>query len=105
MNSARTCRALIVSVDPAGDTPARVHRFLEQVSLSGRARYLTGSRARLAPVWRAYGIVPASAGEAAFARVASVFLLDRDGRERVVFQQEQLTPEALAHDVRKLQSG
>ncbi len=93
---------LLVSADPRADTPARVKRFLARTSLTGRVQYLTGSLARLEPVWRAFHVVPASAGAAAFANSASVFVLDRDGRERVIFQLEQLTPEALAHDVRKL---
>jgi protein SCO1/2 len=95
---------LLVSAEPAADTPARVRAFLAQVSLSGRAQWLTGSLARLRAVWRAYGITPASAGRAAFANSASVFLLDRAGRKRVLFQSEQLTPEGIAHDTRKLQS-
>jgi protein SCO1/2 len=95
---------LLVSADPATDTLARARSFLAQVSLTGRAQWLTGSLAQLRPVWRAYGITPASAGAAAFANSASVFLLDRAGRERVLFQSEQLTPEGLAHDVDKLQS-
>jgi protein SCO1/2 len=93
---------LFVSVDPAADTPAGVRRFLRQVSLTGRVRYLTGSPAQLRPIWHAFRIVPASAGRAAFERSASVLVLDRAGRERVLFQLEQLTPEGLAHDVRKL---
>jgi protein SCO1/2 len=90
---------LIVSADPTADTPARVRGFLAQVSLTGRAHWLTGSPARLRAVWRAYGVTPASAGRAAFDNSASVFLLDREGRERVLFQSEQLTPEGLSHDV------
>jgi protein SCO1 len=93
---------LIISANPAADTPSRVKRFLAQVSLTGRVSYLTGPRALLAPLWRAYGVVPASSGRDAFDRSASVFLLDASGRARVVFQAEQLTPEALAHDIRKL---
>ena len=93
---------LFVSVDPAADTRARVSRFLAQVALSTRVRYLSGPPAALRAVWRHFRIVPASAGRAAFERSASVLLLDRSGRERVIFQLEQLTPEGLAHDVRKL---
>ena len=93
---------LFISADPVADTPARVGRFLAQVSLTGRARYLTGSLAALRPVWRAYGAAPQASGRAAFQRSASVLLLDRSGRARVVFGLEQLTPEGLAHDVRKL---
>ena len=93
---------LFVSVDPRADTGARVKRFLERVALSGRVRYLSGSPAVLRPIWRAYGIVPVSSDRAAFERAASVLLLDREGRERVVVGSEQLTPEGVAHDVRKL---
>lgn len=98
----RPVPVLFVSADPAADTPARVSRFLARVSLTGRVRYLTGSRAALQPIWRAYGIVPATSGRAAFERSAAVLLLDRSGRERVIFQLEQLTPEGLAHDIAKL---
>lgn len=97
--------ALAVSVDPSADTQAHVHAFLEQVSLSGRLEYLTGSRTQLERVWRAYGVVPASAGERAYANSAPVLLLDREGRARVLFELEQLTPESLAHDARKLEAG
>jgi protein SCO1 len=95
---------LVLSADPVADTHARVSSFLAQVSLTGRARWLTGPLARMQSVWRAYGVVPASAGRAAFDNSASVFLLDRSGHERVLFQSEQLTPEGLAHDIRKLRS-
>jgi len=93
---------LFVSVDPRADTGARVRRFLERVALTSRVRYLSGSPAALRPIWRAYGIVPVTSDRAAFERAASVLLLDREGRERVVFGSEQLTPEGVAHDVRKL---
>jgi protein SCO1/2 len=98
----RPVPVLFVSVDPRADTGARVRRFLQRVALTGRVRYLSGSSAALRPIWRAYGIVPVTSDRAAFERAASVLLLDRDGRERVVFGLEQLTPEGLAHDVRKL---
>ncbi len=96
---------LIVSVDPSADTPARIARFLSTVSLQRRARYLSGSPTQLRSLWRAYGVVPASAGRSAFDRSASVFLIDPRGNLRVLFQPEQLTPESLAHDIGLLQSG
>ncbi len=96
---------LIVSADPAEDDPASVSRFLSEVSLTGRALYLSGSEAEVRPVWHAYKIVPATAGRGAFERRVSVFLLDRHGRTRVLYELEQLTPEALAHDIGKLQAG
>lgn len=98
----RPVPVLVISADPAADTPSSVLRFLRHVSLAGRVRWLSGSPAQLRPLWRAFRVPPASAGRAAFARSASVFLIDRQGMERVIFQLEQLTPEALSHDVRKL---
>lgn len=96
---------LIVSADPATDKPASVARFLAKVSLTRRVKYLTGPPARLRSIWRAYRVHPASAGRAAFAKYAFLLLLDAHGRERVLFEPEVLTPEALAHDIGKLQAG
>ena len=102
---ARPPAVLIVSADPAADTPASVARFLEEVSLSGRVEYLTGPLPRLRAVWRSYGVTPASESRSRFDRYASVLLLDGSGRERVLYQSEVLTPEALSHDIRRLQAG
>jgi protein SCO1/2 len=98
----RPVPVLVISADPAADTPRSVQRFLRHVSLSGRVRWLSDSAAQLRPLWHAFRVPPASAGRTAFARSASVFLIDRRGIERVIFQLEQLTPEGLSHDVRKL---
>ena len=96
---------LLISADPAVDTPARIERFLRRVSLSGRASYLTGTPAQLARVWREYHVTPASAGAGAYAKYATVLLIDGRGEERVLYGQEQLTPEALSHDIRKIEGG
>jgi protein SCO1 len=95
---------LIVSANPAADDPARVKRFLASVSLAGRALYLSGSPAELAPVWRAYGLT-AHGDAVQLESSATVILLDARGRERVLYGVEQLTPEALAHDIGRLQTG
>jgi protein SCO1/2 len=51
-----------VSVDPVGDTPARARAFLKKYGVyGGPVHFLVGSRAALATVWRAYGIVPINA--------------------------------------------
>ncbi|HTC73864.1 MAG TPA: hypothetical protein VK655_13315, partial [Solirubrobacteraceae bacterium] len=93
---------LIVSADPTSDSPARVRRFLSEAALSGRARYLSGTSPQLRHLWTAYSIKPASAGSRVFDEYASVLLIDPSGRERVVFESEQLTPESLSHDIRLL---
>ena len=51
-----------VSVDPVGDTPVRARAFLKKYGVyGGPVHFLVGSRSALAPVWRAYGIVPINA--------------------------------------------
>ena len=90
---------LAVSVDPANDTPARARRFLAERRMTGRARFLLGSERELAPVWKGYGVQPQQ-GE--LDHSATVVLVDAEGRQRVGFPFDQLTPEALAHDLRRL---
>jgi len=96
---------LIVSADPAADTPIAVRRFLAEASLTGRVEYLSGTPAELRPVWRAYGVVPAELGDAGSPHPAAVLLIDRDGFERDLFEVEQLTPEGLAHDLRRVEGA
>jgi protein SCO1 len=92
---------LAVSVDPANDTPDSAERFLLKQGLSaGRMRFLLGTRAELAPIWKAYGIRPQGKG---FEHSASVLVLDRRGRERVSFPVDHLTDRGLAHDIRRLE--
>jgi protein SCO1/2 len=93
---------LAVSVDPANDTPARARRFLNDRRMTGRARFLLGAERSLAPVWRGYGVAPQ---RGALDHSATVVLVDGAGRQRVGFPYDQLTPEALAHDIRKLEAG
>ena len=94
---------LIVSADPSADTPTAVRRFLGEASLGGRVEYLTGTPDELRAVWRAYGIVPGGLGDAESPHAAAVLLIDRAGHKRDLFQVEQLTPEGLVHDIRKLE--
>jgi protein SCO1/2 len=97
----RDVPALAVSVDPAHDTPDTAKHFLLRHSIYGRLRFLLGTRARLAPIWRAYGIRPQSK---AYEHSAYVLVIGKDGRQRVGFPVSELTPEGLAHDVNVLQA-
>jgi protein SCO1 len=93
---------LAMSVDPAGDTPGRARVFLARHGLTARMRFLLGTRAQLAPLWRAYGVQPQGAD---FDHSAYVLLIGPDGRQRIGFPLDQLTSDGLAHDVRLLQRG
>lgn len=104
-SAAKHLPVLLISVDPKGDTPTRARRFLNEQRLTGRAEYLLGSRAQLAPVWREYGIQPQDAAQGGYDHSSYVVLVDSEGRQRVSFPAEQLTPPALVHDIRTLQRG
>jgi protein SCO1/2 len=96
----RDVPVLAISVDPAGDTPARAKRFLNAQRMTGRMAFLLGSRAQLAPVWRAFAVAPQ---RGALDHSAYTVLVDGRGAQRVAFPFQQLTPEALAHDIGRLE--
>jgi protein SCO1/2 len=78
-------RVLAVSVDPRYDTRAAVREFIAVHRLLPQFRYLTGSRAQLAPVWQAYNVFVVQKNPDLMAHTASIFLIGRDGSPRMVF--------------------
>jgi protein SCO1/2 len=57
----RGVQVYAMSVDPVGDTPERVRAWLQRRGYGPAGHYLIGTRAQLAPVWRAYAIAPINA--------------------------------------------
>jgi protein SCO1/2 len=98
----RDLPALAISVDPARDTEQSARAFLSEQRMTGRMRFVLGSRAELAPIWRAYGVQPQLADLDHSARIV---LVDRRGVQRVGYPLDQVTPERLAHDLRLLAAG
>ena len=90
-----------VSVDPGNDTPASAKRFVNEQHMTGRMQFLLGTRAQLAPVWRAFGIAPQTNE---LDHTSYVVLVDGAGRQRIGFPNSALTPEGLAHDLQRLLS-
>ena len=91
---------LAVAVDPPRDTPERARRFLGEQRIAGRMRFLLGPRDELERQWKAYGIHPQTEG---IEHSAYVVVLDGEGRQRIGFPAGQVTPEALANDLRLLE--
>ncbi|HEX8754199.1 MAG TPA: SCO family protein [Solirubrobacterales bacterium] len=73
---------VVVSIDPWEDTPASARRAIRRFGLAGfEWRWLLGSRARLAPVWKRYRIfVRRAAGDVE--HTAALYLIDGQGYER-----------------------
>jgi len=94
-------RVLAVSVDPAGDTRASVRHFVREHRLVPEFRYLTGTRAALARIWRTYHVTPVTRGGKDPDHTLYTLLIDRSGTARVLFD-ATAQPQAVVHDVRQL---
>lgn len=104
--AARRVQVVYVSVDPERDTASRLRAYTEQFDRTFLG--LTGAPDQLAPVWKAYGVsvvrrdLPGSKPPTYLIHhSASVFLIDRTGRMRVMAPFGTPLDDVL-HDVRAL---
>ena len=97
-------RILAVSVDPPGDTPARVRRFIAAHRLSPEFRYLTGSRAVLQPIWREYHVAAQVGPVSTSTHSAYELLIDPAGKPRLLYTAD-LQARDLLHDLHALGLG
>ena len=103
----RDVPVLAFSVDPASDTRRSAQAFLTEQRLTGDWHFLLGEPAEMQPVWDAYGVQPQVVREGGpdLEHSISVVLVDRQGRQRIGFPYDQLTPEGLAADIARLARG
>ena len=94
-------RVLAVSVDPEGDTPKSVHAFAKAHHLLPQFHYLTGSRAELTKVWKAYDVAAVARDPELVDHTAYTMLVDRSGQGRVIYD-SQVKAKDVVHDVRLL---
>jgi protein SCO1/2 len=94
---------IAVSVDPDRDTPKATQEFSAAHELKTNWYYLVGARPQLAPVWSAYGI-GVQAGSSTVTHSDAVYLIDRNGRERVLMHSEDLAS-SLTANLRALLRG
>lgn len=88
LSRAQAAKAQIVavSVDPKGDTPKTVKHFLAERLMTGRMEYLVGSKTRLTPVWKAWGIqVEASPDAREVGHSAFVYGITGSGKVRALY--------------------
>jgi len=101
---------LAVSVDPEGDTALAATEFSERFGMLERWSYLIGTREELEPIWKAYyvGVLPDTDHAEHADQVmhnAPIYLIDRDGRRRVVHTTGGATDaiiDEVLHDIRQL---
>lgn len=93
--------AIAISTHPGDDTPESVREFLGRHRVTGDLRYLIGTEAELRPVWQAFAVLPALDTGDPNTHSAPVRVFDREGVwVSTLHSGVDLTPEALAHDVR-----
>jgi protein SCO1/2 len=90
-----------VSVDPKGDTPRAVKRFLAQRRLTGKVHYLLGTRKQLATVWVAWHITSRAAASdpEQIEHSSAIYGIDGSGMIRTLYPASPLDPKAIVHDV------
>jgi protein SCO1/2 len=96
-------QVIAVSVDPRGDTPANVARFVREHGMVGRMQYLIGSAAELAPTWAAWKV--GSTREVGqpdlVSHSALVYGISAGGRLTTIYP-ATFEPSEIAHDVPRL---
>jgi protein SCO1 len=94
-------RVLAVSVDPKGDTPKSVRAFVKAHRVPSQFHYLTGPRAELVKVWKAYDVGAVASNPGLVDHTAYTMLADRSGDGRVIYD-SQVKAKDVVHDVRML---
>jgi protein SCO1/2 len=109
-SKASDVKIVAVSVDPVGDTPATVKKFLIEHQMLGRMDYLIGSRRQLVPFWKAYGVGVGGTPESredparrAVSHTAVIYGITGSGKELTLYDQ-LFKPSEAAHDVPLLAS-
>lgn len=92
--------ALAVSVDPFRDTPASARAFNRRAKMTGRLRWVLGTRRELQPLYRGFAIQPQLRESE---HQAYITLVDAKGLQRVAVPVNQTSPEDLAHDIKLLE--
>ena len=95
-----------VSVDPRGDTPAAVGKFLAEHGLRGQMQFLIGSAHELGPVWKTWGVgSEADAGNPEFINhSALIYGITASGKMRTIYS-ANFKPREIVHDVPGLLAG
>ncbi len=96
--AASKMQVVAVSVDPKGDTPAFVNKFIAQHDMTGRMQFLVGSERELTPVWKNYGVqVQGSPDQREVNHSAFVYGITGSGAVLALYP-SNFQPKMVAHD-------
>jgi len=92
-----------ITLDPKRDTPDVLSRYARLFGTDPAAwHFLTGEPAQVGPVIKAWGMWVKSDPTGALDHPSRIFLLDREGHEREIYNLEFLKAESVLEDVRDL---
>jgi protein SCO1/2 len=93
-------QVIAVSVDPTGDTPKAVARFLARHEMTGRMQYLIGSPHELAQVWKAWGVgSEKDVKQPQFVNhTGLIYGITASGKRQTIYA-SNFQPSEIAHDV------
>jgi protein SCO1/2 len=94
-------RVLAVSVDPKGDTPAAVRKYIRERGLLPQFRYLIGSLADLRRTWGQWDVLSVQRSPDVVDHVSYTALVDAAGKQRVLYDSHVKAQQVL-HDLRLL---
>jgi protein SCO1/2 len=98
---AKSVQVVAISVDPVGDTPKAVRKYLAARGVLHRFEYLVGTKRQLTAVWAKYHV--AAAPDAKLKRLVGhtgiVIGIDAGGKERTYYPSDPLKPSWMVHDV------
>ena len=97
----RNVRVLAVSVDPVGDTATAVQAYAKRMHLLPQFRYLIGTKPQLRRVWSAWHVLAVLGKADVVDHVAYTALIDRTGKERVLYD-STVRAGQVVHDLRRL---
>jgi protein SCO1/2 len=101
----RAMTVVAISVDPRGDTPKAVRRWLAEHQEPPQFHYLIGSKRTLAPIWKSFYVQPQTPGDPHSTHTAIIWLVNRNGHPAALIPAgAPLNPSNLAHDFGVLES-
>jgi len=98
---AHNVSVLAISTDPKRDDGAAALHFSQQHQMTNYWHYLIGTQQQLSPVWSSYSIY-AQAQQQNINHGMAIFVIDKQGRERVFLSSNDFTPAQLTADLQIL---
>ena len=97
---AAKAQIIAVSVDPKGDTPKTVARFLAEHEQTGKMQYLIGDTKELAAAWKAWGVgAEKDAGNPDLVEHSGLVYGITGSGKRLTIYSANFKPSEIAHDV------